>query len=120
MRGVSTPLFTAILASSSSFLRKDLRSDLLNHGQTLFNRATAAGLSDVGLIQSIIINTYWKAATDRSGWLRIGVAIRMAFQLRWHHSWRAELPLDSMEARKVLDSERTWFCKSTLGADGFS
>lgn len=47
---------------------------------------------------------------DGSAWLKIGIAIRLAYQLRLHNRRKGPLPADELEARMVLDRERTWFC----------
>ncbi|GFZ44268.1 hypothetical protein JCM24511_01990 [Saitozyma sp. JCM 24511] len=109
-RATSPPLTTAVLAAASTFTRRDLHPQLLNHNQTILNRAMSNGACDIGIVQSIIISVYWKAPTDRTAWMKIGWAIRMGYQMRWHHPWRTQLPAEERELRMALDPERTWFC----------
>lgn len=47
---------------------------------------------------------------DNSAWLRVGVAIRLAYQLRLHTRRLGPLPADETQARIILDRERTWLC----------
>lgn len=113
-----------VLAIASKFFRPDFYLPLLSHGKTLINRAISTGESDPGLIQALAIAVYWKEPSDKSVWLKIGTAIRMACQLGWHLGPKRPLPTDHVEARKqvvrlvfgkalVADGqscERVWFC----------
>jgi hypothetical protein len=103
-RATSPPLTTAVLAAASTFTRRDLHPQLLNHIQTILNRAMSNGACDIGIVQSIIISVYWKAPTDRTAWMKIGWAVRMGYQMRWHHPWRTQLPADERELRMALVS----------------
>lgn len=77
VRRTSTCLFTSILAVSSKFLRPTLFPALLTSARQLVGRAIIDGNFSVGLIQSILLGTYYKQPSDCSSWFRIGLAIRM-------------------------------------------
>ena len=102
LRSSSTVLFSAILASASRFFRKDLNSLLLSHAQTLLDRALTSGAADIGIIQSLMISTYWKAPADTSAWRKIGMAIRMGYQFYWHVKRSEPLPENEQAARQIL------------------
>lgn len=73
-----------------------------------------------------MISVFWKAPTDTSAWVKLGLAIRLAYQLRLHQPRKRDpLPPDMAESRKVVvsvgvcptktvlivqDGERTWMC----------
>lgn len=84
LRTTSTVLFSTVLASASRFVRKDLHPLLLSYAQTILDRALTSGAADIGLIQSLMISTYWKDPADTSAWRKIGMAIRMGYQFHWH------------------------------------
>ncbi|GAA5913502.1 hypothetical protein JCM6882_002380 [Rhodosporidiobolus microsporus] len=108
VRRTSTVLFTTILAVSAKFFRPDLYASLLASSRQLIGRAIVDGKASVGLIQAICISTYWKQSHDSSAWLRVGLAIRMGYQLNLHAQRTTPLPVDEFEARLILDRERTW------------
>jgi len=56
------------------------------------------------MVQSLLIAVFWKEVTDVSAWRKVGMAIRMALQLRWHVKRTSELPQDEMAARVVVVS----------------
>ncbi len=100
-----------MLVAASKYVLPERHSTLLAHAESLINRATNAGECSTALIQALLILVYYKGPSDRSAWLKIGVAIRLAFQLRWHEQRPTErLPENEHEARLILDPERTWFC----------
>ncbi|GAA5894054.1 hypothetical protein JCM8208_002334 [Rhodotorula glutinis] len=109
VRSTSTVLFTAILTASAKFFRPDLYPQLLASAQQLVTRAMGGdGDPEIGLLQSLLILTYWKEPFDTSAWLRVGYAIRLGYQLGLHHKRRQPLPENEHEARVMLDRERTW------------
>ncbi|WWC73872.1 uncharacterized protein I206_107844 [Kwoniella pini CBS 10737] len=83
---------------------------LLSHAQTLLTRSINNGVTDVAVVQSIMILMYWKLPADTSSWRKIGIAIRMGYQLYWHVPRTQSLPKDDTAARKILNAERTWMC----------
>lgn len=115
LRRTSSVLFATVLACSSRFFRRDLHSLLGPHAQTALDRAVIQGRSDVGIIQSLMLSTYWKAPADTSAWLKVGMAIRIAYSQFWHIPRTEPLPTDEETARIVLNPERTWFCTSQIG-----
>lgn len=104
VRHSSSILFTAILAASSKFFRKELHAALLSHAHSILNRATNKASCSTGIIQALMILVYWKAPSDRSGWLKIGMAVRMGYQLGWHLTMDRPLPTDELAARRTLVS----------------
>ncbi|WVF68288.1 hypothetical protein IAT40_003053 [Kwoniella sp. CBS 6097] len=110
LRSTSTVLFSTVLAMAARFGRSDLHSLLLSHAQTLLDRAITSGLSEVGVVQAIMILTYWKNPADTSAWRKIGIALRIGYQLYWHVPRTEPLPQDELAARKILNVERTWMC----------
>ncbi|CUA76172.1 hypothetical protein RSOLAG22IIIB_06130 [Rhizoctonia solani] len=72
-------------------------------------RALSDGISSVEYIQALSIMTYWKEAEDTSTWRKLGLAIRMAFELNLHIARADPLPIDELQARERLNEERTWF-----------
>lgn len=105
MRSSSTVLFSAVLFASSKFFRKDLYPSLESHFQAVLNRSVNAAACHVGLIQALMIAVFWRAPTDASAWIKLGVAIRLAYQLRMHQTRKTPLPLDDYEARQVAVSD---------------
>lgn len=77
-------------------------------------------------MQSEVVLAYSKDPSDPSAWRRVGVAIRMGFQLFFHVNRFAPLPEDRHVARLILvryrkipgmlgladrqNAERTWYC----------
>ncbi|GAA6022464.1 hypothetical protein JCM10207_004403 [Rhodosporidiobolus poonsookiae] len=109
VRATSNVLFTAMLAASARFFRPDLYQALLLSAQQLITRFMGGdGLPHLGLCQAILIQAYWKEPFDSSAWLKIGFAIRLGYQLGLHRKRRTALPSSELEARVILDAERTW------------
>lgn len=50
---------------------------LLSHTNQILNRELAESSYSVGIIQAIGILVYWRETTDRSAYLKIGMAIRL-------------------------------------------
>lgn len=111
LRRSSTVLFSSVLAAAARFFRKDLHRRLLAHAQTILDRALTAGASDIGIVQSLMILTYWKSPADTSAWRKIGMAIRIGYQSFWHVPRAEPLPDDELAARHILNAERTWYCE---------
>jgi len=114
LRRTSSVLFSTVLASSSRFFRHDLHPTLLSHARTVLDRALQAGSTDIGVVQSLMLLTYWKDPEDTSGWMKVGMAIRLGYSLFWHIPRTDPLPDDEMEAREMLNAERTWYCEYTF------
>lgn len=108
LRSTSSTLFSAVLTASAKFFRRQLYPDLLAHTQLAVNRATSLGTCNVGIIQALLIMLYWKAPRDGSLWVKMGIAIRLGYQLGLHIPRTKPLPEDVLEARIMADAERTW------------
>ncbi|GAA5979585.1 hypothetical protein JCM5350_004946 [Sporobolomyces pararoseus] len=110
VRQTSTVLFTCLLAVSSKFFRPDLYATLLAHAKALTGRAMAEGTATVAVVQSIFLLVFWKEPFDQNAWLKVGYAIRLAYQLHLHRERKTPFPDDEAEARLIMDRERTWMC----------
>lgn len=108
MRDGSSLLFSAVLAASAQFFHKETYPRLLAHAQKLVSAAVEQGNCNIGLVQALLILVYWKQPTDQSAWIKIGMAVRLGYQLGWH--LRAakipspELPTGELEQREQLVS----------------
>ena len=102
LRNTSSILFSVVLACTSQFFRKDLYPVLSAHASTVLDRALVFGAADIGIVQSLMLSTYWKAPEDTSAWRKIGMAIRMGYSFFWHLPRVDALPLDEMAARQIL------------------
>lgn len=70
----------------------------------LLSRAINLGTCDIGIVKAIIIMVFWKDPTDKSAYVKIGIAIRLGFQLGLH------LPL-ALRSLQEEDMKRTWYCE---------
>jgi len=104
MRQHTVVLLSAVLAAASKLYRKDLWPQLLAHANTVLDRALLRGITHISLMQSLMILTYTKAPADTSAWRRIGMAIRMGYQMRLHVPRNSPLPEDVAAARVLLVS----------------
>lgn len=112
-RQTSLELFTAVLTVASKFFRPELYETVLALADRLVSTAIAESVASIELVQAICILHYWKKPTDGRGWLRLGHAIRLGYQLDLHLARRDALPADERAARLAIDRERTWislFC----------
>ena len=112
VRGMSSFLFTAILAAAAKLLHPALRKNLLSHAEELFLESFRSGAKSVETVQAILILTYWKEPRDNRAWLNVGLAIRMAIELGWHHlgsdGMRPPENTTDLEAMRFRNVERTW------------
>jgi hypothetical protein len=104
LRSTSSALTSAILAMSAKFFRSDLHLPLLRHYHSISSRALNSDECNTALVQSLMVDVYWKEVKDVSAWRKIGAAIRMGFQMRWHDIRKSELPVLDHEARMILVS----------------
>lgn len=102
LRQRSTPLFTGVLTAAAKYSRADLHPTLLAHSQTVIERAVMSGMDSTSLIQSILISVYFQPYGDSSAWRKLGWAIRMGYQFRWHEDRKRPLPVEEMMRREVL------------------
>jgi hypothetical protein len=77
-------LLDTILATSARFFRPHLAGSLGEHALIAVNRATIDGACYLELVQALCILVYWKRPTDKSAWIKLGLALRIAYQLRMH------------------------------------
>ena len=112
LRESSTILLTAILAASAKFFHRTMRPALLSHAQTILNRSLLVGECSTGTIQALLLLSAWKEPTDKSSWVKMGIAIRLGYQLGLHIPRAGPLPVDAHQARLLIDSERTWIVLS--------
>ncbi|GAA6025134.1 hypothetical protein JCM10207_006247, partial [Rhodosporidiobolus poonsookiae] len=108
VRQASTALLTALLCAASKYARPDLYPALLAEAEELVLQSALKGEASIPLIQAVLLLVYWKPPLDQSAWVRIGMAIRMGYQLKLYKKRAEALPVDEHEARLIIDSERTW------------
>ncbi|WVQ75758.1 hypothetical protein IAR50_005389 [Cryptococcus sp. DSM 104548] len=104
----SDTLFTAILYASARFYHPEICRPLYTHANVLLNRMIMAGAVDKPSIQALMIMAYWSLPNDKSGYMKSGVAVRAAAQLKLWKKEERPLPENEDEAREILDGERTW------------
>lgn len=104
VRRRSKVLYTAILAASCKFFNPALYKSTHDLAQRLIGRALADGICTVEYIQALSINSYWREADDGSCWRKIGLAIRMAYELNLHLVSEDRMPVDELAARERLVS----------------
>jgi hypothetical protein len=119
IRRESGILFTSILTVSAKFSRPALYPLLLAHAQAVLSRAMIAGDCNLSIVQALLIMVHWKAPTDKSAWVKLGIAIRLSYQLGLHAVRQTPLPIDEVAARKIRAAERTWFGTSLPTAVDF-
>jgi len=105
-------LLSALLTVSAKYFLQRQYSALLSHTRGAVNRAVGEGQCDIGLIQALILMITWKDTNDGSSWVKLGIAIRLGYQLGMHIRRTDCLPADQHKARRVVDIERTWYTLS--------
>ncbi|KAK8864558.1 hypothetical protein IAR55_001808 [Kwoniella newhampshirensis] len=103
-------LLDVILAVTTRFFRPEIATSLGDHASVLVCRATLDGLCSIELIQCLCIMVYWKNAVDQSAWMRLGMAIRMGYQMRLHEQIQCGKDVPEKKRRIAVDRERTWYC----------
>ncbi|GMK56769.1 hypothetical protein CspeluHIS016_0306090 [Cutaneotrichosporon spelunceum] len=112
---MSSPiLLSSILAIAAKFFRIPLYQPLLAHANKVIDRAVGLGHCDIGLIQSLVLIVCWANPTDSSSWLKLGIGIRLGYQLGLHLPRNCPLPGSELEARKIANHERTWYTLSSF------
>jgi len=109
LREKSTILFTAVLTVAAKFERRDVYPHLLILSQELLAKAFICGTSSVETIQAIRNLACYRDYTDSSSYLKIGYAIRMAYDLGLDKPHSRPLPDDEIRAREILSGERCWY-----------
>ncbi|BEJ10772.1 hypothetical protein CspHIS471_0101940 [Cutaneotrichosporon sp. HIS471] len=114
LRAASLILLSSLLAIAAKFFRRPLYRALLAHANAVVDRAVGLGLCNIGLIQSLILIVCWKDPTDASSWLKLGIGIRLGYQLGLHLPRNHPLPSSEVQARKIANHERTWYTLSSF------
>lgn len=112
LRQASPILLSALLSISAKFFRRPLYRPILAHANAIIDRAVGRGQCDIGLIQSLILLVCWKDPTDASSWVKLGIGIRLGYQLGLHLPRTRPLPHSEFEARRIANAERTWYTLS--------
>lgn len=110
----SSFLFTSILAVSARFTGAPQHPSLHAHAKRLLGIALTEGTCDVPTIQAVTIFVFWKPPEDNNMWLRLGHAIRLAYELDMHKPRQTLLPADEFEARQVLVSSSSHWWRVTI------
>ncbi|BEJ12829.1 hypothetical protein CspHIS471_0300030 [Cutaneotrichosporon sp. HIS471] len=111
MHETSCALLTAVMAASAKFFHgPEVYRLLLDHAQVLINRAVAQGHCEIGMIQCLMVLSHFKETRDRSAWIKIGMALRFAYQNGLHKALQEVDGPQGEDARAQLNLERTWFC----------
>ncbi|CAE6484996.1 unnamed protein product [Rhizoctonia solani] len=108
VRTRSSVLFTAILTVASRFARPEAWENCNSLAQTLLGRALGDGICSIEYVQALSLLTFWKDSRDSSSWRKVGLAIRMAYELNLHEPRSEPLPRIELLAREQLNKERTW------------
>lgn len=106
VRARSSVLFTAILSVACRFMRPGAWKRCNALGQTLLGRALADGICSIEYVQALSLMTFWKDSQDSSSWRKVGLAIRMAYELNLHAPREKPLPAMEQLAREQLVSVR--------------
>jgi len=61
-----------------------------------------SGQGSVGIVQAILINVYTKEPSDGSAFVKIGVAVRMGYQLGWNQPRTQAIAIDDPDRRLIL------------------
>ncbi|KAF8721841.1 hypothetical protein RHS02_08826, partial [Rhizoctonia solani] len=102
VRRRSTVLYTTIISVSSKFFLPRVHQQCHALSQSLIGRALASDMCNIEYIQALSLSTFYKDADDASSWRKVGLAIRMAYELNLHEFRTQPLPKDELEARKQL------------------
>ena len=97
-------LLTAIISAASKFFRPQYHRNLLEYTHVLLNRVMNAGECSIEAIQALLILVCFKEPTDKSAWIKIGMAVRLGYQHGWYRTRRSGLPEDELEMRWLLVS----------------
>ena len=104
----SQVLLTAILTVVARFRRPEIVVELEDHVDRLLTRNMYRGAVDFEMILALLITTHWKPPEDRSAYMKLGVAMRAACELRLGDTMHHPLPTDETAARARLARERVW------------
>lgn len=65
-----------------------------------------SGAEDGSLVQAILISVFYQQPSEASAWRKLGWAIRLGYQLRWHERRKRPLPSTDRDKRLTLVSDR--------------
>nr|XP_018263396.1 uncharacterized protein I303_04890 [Kwoniella dejecticola CBS 10117]OBR85554.1 hypothetical protein I303_04890 [Kwoniella dejecticola CBS 10117] len=105
-------LLSSVLAVSAKFFRIDLSDVLMSHAQISLQRAIFAGECSISLIKALIVLVFWKDPADKSAWTKIGIALRLSYQLSLHEISCSTVTEQDYEQKR--DGQRTWYCLSCM------
>lgn len=108
VRQRSTVLFTTIISVSSKFFLPHVHDRCHALSQSLIGRGLASDMCNIEYVQALSLSTFYKDADDASSWRKVGLAIRMAYEINLHEFRTEPLPTEEIPARKQLNRERTW------------
>ncbi|CED85490.1 Transcription factor domain, fungi [Phaffia rhodozyma] len=110
-RSTSPVLYTAILMAATQLTLVDRHARLRMFAKSLSGLAFAEGVCEIGLCQALFLLGFWRRTDEVAGggWKLVGYAIRIAYELGLHREHVRPLPEDALEARLVLDRERTFY-----------
>ncbi|GAA5854792.1 hypothetical protein JCM8547_004073 [Rhodosporidiobolus lusitaniae] len=107
-RSSSALLFSAVLTVSAKAARPDRYDECLRRSNKLVGEVVELGTSSIEIVQAFCLLSHWQEAEDSKSWSRVGLAVRMAQQLRLNVRAPRPLPTDETQARKLLNRERVW------------
>lgn len=101
-------LFTAILTVTSQMYLPHLYKPLSKRVTYMLGLAFGRGDAEIGICQALSLLSVWKEPSDKGSWLRVGYAIRVAYELGLDAPPKRPLPADEFQAREILNGERTY------------
>ncbi|KAG8684323.1 hypothetical protein FRC08_013750 [Ceratobasidium sp. 394] len=112
VRRRSKVLYTAILAAACKFFgNPGSYKPVHDLAQRLVGRALADGICTIEYIQALSIVSYWREPDDGSCWRKVGLGIRMAYELNLHLVSEEPVGLgDEVAARERLVSHEFLCC----------
>ncbi|KAJ9111087.1 hypothetical protein QFC19_001285 [Naganishia cerealis] len=102
-------LHTAVCTVTAQTYAPEQYKVLLKRVNFMLGKAFERGDQEIGIVQALSILSCWKEPHDKGGWLRLGYAIRMGYELGLDQPPQRPLPKDRLKALEVLNRERTWF-----------
>ncbi|KAL1408260.1 hypothetical protein Q8F55_005066 [Vanrija albida] len=104
----SLALFTACIYAASRYFRPALSDQLFVLASNNIAKKVQNGDVDVPLIQALLVLVSWKAPSDRTSYIKLGLAVRLMYQLRLEFPTEVvPLPSADDESRRLVDAERT-------------
>ncbi|KAJ9092879.1 hypothetical protein QFC20_007252 [Naganishia adeliensis] len=100
-------LHTAICTVTAQTYAPEQYKVLLKRANFMLGKAFERGDQDIGIVQALSILSCWKEPHDKGGWLRLGYAIRMGYELGLDQPPQRPLPKDRLRALEVLRMIRT-------------